>query len=100
VRIGRQLQWLPYHRRVRNVAGFLLSAIEDDYEMPPSLRRQVLAQGPLAAEADAPLAEQAPLEPAVELEDVPPLDVSSLHLEMVPGEEPGADWEQDEQPPL
>lgn len=100
VRIGRQLQWLPYHRRVRNVAGFLLSAIEDDYEMPPSLRRQVLAHGPLAVEEDAPPAEQASLEPEPNVEDVPPLDVSFLDPEAALDEEPGADRDQDEQSPF
>lgn len=36
VRIRRQLAWLPY-RHARNQAGFLLAAIEDNYEAPPAL---------------------------------------------------------------
>ncbi|MBV9467648.1 MAG: hypothetical protein JOZ57_00205, partial [Abitibacteriaceae bacterium] len=43
VRIQRQLQWLPY-RRVRNPAGFLIAAIEDNYEAPLALRHQGWAQ--------------------------------------------------------
>ena len=38
LRIRRQLMWLPY-RKVRNKIGFLIAAIEDDYEAPPTLRR-------------------------------------------------------------
>lgn len=36
LRIQRQLSWLPY-RKVRNPAGFLVAAIEDNYEAPLSL---------------------------------------------------------------
>lgn len=46
VRIERQLEWLP-HRRVRNPAGFLLVAIKDNYEMPPTLRHKKPEAGPL-----------------------------------------------------
>lgn len=38
IRIRRQLSWLPYHRGVRNRAGFLIAAITDDYEAPLALR--------------------------------------------------------------
>lgn len=38
LRIQRQLHWLPY-RKVRNRAGFLVAAIEDNYEAPPALRQ-------------------------------------------------------------
>ncbi len=38
-RIQRQLEWLP-HRRVRNPPGFLMAAIEHDYEAPFALRQR------------------------------------------------------------
>ena len=38
-RIQRQLDWLAY-RQVRNPAGFLMAAIENDYEAPFALRQQ------------------------------------------------------------
>lgn len=98
VRIGRQLQWLPYHRRVRNVAGFLLAAIEDDYEMPPMLRRQIIMNGTLAGEEDAHVDESQPLEP--QGADVPPLDASSLDDENAPYENAGEGLDQDEQSPF
>jgi len=37
LRIRRQLHWLPY-RKVRNRPGFLIAAIEDNYEAPLMLR--------------------------------------------------------------
>ena len=103
VRIGRQLQWLPYHRRVRNVAGFLLSAIEDDYEMPPMLRRQVIMNGTLAEEEESVPAETSEPEPFEPMEaDVPLLDTSSLDAEAAPGEDPseGEDVDQGDQSPF
>ncbi len=39
--IQRQLDWLP-HRHARNPAGFLLAAIEGDYEAPLTVRLQQL----------------------------------------------------------
>jgi len=48
VRIQRQLQWLPY-RRVRNPAGFLIAAIEDNYEAPSALRYPPPAQADMTA---------------------------------------------------
>ncbi len=36
-RIQRQLEWLPY-RNAKNPAGFIVAAIEDDYEEPFALR--------------------------------------------------------------
>ena len=38
-RIQHQLDWLPY-RKVRNPAGFIVAAVEGDYEKPLALRRQ------------------------------------------------------------
>ncbi len=35
--IRRQLAWLP-HRGAKNPAGFLMAAVKDNYEAPPSLR--------------------------------------------------------------
>lgn len=35
--IRRQLAWLPY-RGAKNPAGFLMAAVKDNYEAPPSLR--------------------------------------------------------------
>ena len=70
LRIRRQLSWLNYHPRVRNRAGFLIAAIEDNYEAPASLRFKHLAQSvspPSEQAAEAPPSEQ-----------VPPLDVSDL----------------------
>ena len=101
VRIGRQLQWLPYHRRVRNVAGFLMSAIEDDYEMPLALRRQLQMHGTLATEegtlaADA--IEQGPLEPAEA--GMPLLDTSSLEAEVTPDEDHSKEVDQGDQSSL
>jgi len=101
VRIGRQLQWLPYHRRVRNVAGFLLSAIEDDYEMPPALRHQLQMHGPLAEEEESLPTETSEPEPFEPMEaDVPLLDTSSLAREAVPDEDHGEEEGQSDQSPF
>ncbi len=98
VRIGRQLQWLPYHRRVRNVAGFLIAAIEEDYEMPPMLRRQAVMNGTLAPEEDSPAEVPEPSEP--ESAAVPPLDASSLDAETLPSEATGEGSDQGDQSPF
>ncbi len=42
-RIGRQLDWLP-HRRAKSPARFLMAAVENDYDPPPTLRPR-LAHG-------------------------------------------------------
>jgi hypothetical protein len=39
-RIERQMAWLPY-RNAKNPLGFLLAAIEGDYEIPLTLRQEV-----------------------------------------------------------
>ena len=44
-RIRRQLEWLP-HRQVRNPIGFLIAAIEHDYEAPYALRHGDASQQP------------------------------------------------------
>lgn len=77
LRIRRQLSWLHYHPRVRNRTGFLIAAIEDNYEAPASLRFKK------PVELDVPVPEQTPeLLPGDEEpppdEQVPPLDMSDL----------------------
>lgn len=44
-RIKRQIMWLP-HRRVKNPAGFLIAAIEHDYEAPRGMAQQSAVADP------------------------------------------------------
>lgn len=52
-RIQRQLQWLPY-RRAKHPIGFLLAAIEGDYEPPLSLRNAITEAPPATEIGDQP----------------------------------------------
>ena len=101
VRIGRQPQWLPYHRRVRNVAGFLIAAIEEHYEMPPMLQRQAVMNRTLDAEEESLPIEPAAPEPPEPVEaDTPFLDASALDGEAAPDQDHGEDVDQGDQSPF
>lgn len=50
--IERQLDWLP-HRHARNPAGYLIAAVEGDYEEPPALRRALAVEADVAPEPAA-----------------------------------------------
>lgn len=82
LRIRRQLSWLNYHPRVRNRAGFLIAAIEDNYAAPPSLRFKSPDESSPSPETGVEQSsEQAPDERLLDVmdtSDVPPLDVSNL----------------------
>lgn len=82
LRIRRQLSWLNYHPRVRNRAGFLIAAIEDNYAAPPSLRfRSPNESSPspeTGVEQNSEQASDERLLDVMDTSDVPPLDVSGL----------------------
>ena len=82
LRIRRQLSWLNYHPRVRNRAGFLIAAIEDNYAAPLSLRFKSPDESSPPPEAGVEQSpDQAPDERLLDVmdtSDVPPLNVSDL----------------------
>jgi len=49
-RIQRQMEWLPF-RNAKNPLGYLLAAIEGDYERPLSLRQNA-SQSPTVDHSD------------------------------------------------
>lgn len=71
LRIERQLQWLPY-RHAKNPAGFLMAAVADNYEAPPTLRHGTPSQRIPVPEPDSkPLIEEVKL-------TMPPMTAESL----------------------
>lgn len=82
LRIRRQLSWLNYHPHVRNRAGFLIAAIEDNYAAPPILRFRTPDESSLSPQTGVEQSpEQVPDERLLDVmdtSDVPPLDVSDL----------------------
>jgi hypothetical protein len=74
LRIRRQISWLNYHPNVRNRVGFLIAAIEDNYEAPLALRPKRAAE----EKEVAPVAPTEEEELEWSEEDLPTLDAKDL----------------------